>query len=112
MWRGLGLGRKETPLCRDRALVLRPLSAVRCIVVLYILSSTYPPRQGTKQSVMPCRADHPGEAAVGKSSLVCRFVQNDFNENTSPTIGAAFSTQSTSFSSLCSGMSGGRGKRK
>jgi hypothetical protein len=35
-----------------------------------------------------------GEAAVGKSSLVLRFVQNDFNENTSPTIGAAFLTQS------------------
>jgi hypothetical protein len=35
-----------------------------------------------------------GEAAVGKSSLVSRFVQNDFNENTSPTIGAAFLTQS------------------
>lgn len=34
-----------------------------------------------------------GEAAVGKSSLVLRFVQNDFNENTSPTIGAAFLTQ-------------------
>lgn len=34
-----------------------------------------------------------GEAAVGKSSLVLRFVQDDFNENTSPTIGAAFLTQ-------------------
>ena len=39
-------------------------------------------------------ARNPGEAAVGKSSLVLRFVQNDFNENTSPTIGAAFLTQS------------------
>lgn len=34
-----------------------------------------------------------GEAAVGKSSLVMRFCSNDFNENTSPTIGAAFLTQ-------------------
>ncbi|KAI5453170.1 Vacuolar protein sorting-associated protein 21 [Naganishia albida] len=34
-----------------------------------------------------------GEAAVGKSSLVLRFVSNDFNENNSPTIGAAFLTQ-------------------
>ncbi|WRT64358.1 uncharacterized protein IL334_001290 [Kwoniella shivajii] len=34
-----------------------------------------------------------GEAAVGKSSLVLRFCQGDFNENTSPTIGAAFLTQ-------------------
>jgi len=34
-----------------------------------------------------------GEAAVGKSSLVLRFVSNNFNENTSPTIGAAFLTQ-------------------
>ena len=31
-----------------------------------------------------------GEAAVGKSSLVLRFVSNDFQENKEPTIGAAF----------------------
>ncbi|CDU24466.1 probable VPS21-Rab5-like GTPase involved in vacuolar protein sorting [Sporisorium scitamineum] len=34
-----------------------------------------------------------GEAAVGKSSVVIRFVQNDFQENKEPTIGAAFLTQ-------------------
>ncbi|WVQ77046.1 hypothetical protein IAR50_006725 [Cryptococcus sp. DSM 104548] len=34
-----------------------------------------------------------GEAAVGKSSLVLRFCSGDFDENTSPTIGAAFLTQ-------------------
>ncbi|EST10133.1 Small GTPase superfamily [Kalmanozyma brasiliensis GHG001] len=34
-----------------------------------------------------------GEAAVGKSSVVLRFVQNDFQENKEPTIGAAFLTQ-------------------
>ena len=34
-----------------------------------------------------------GEAAVGKSSLVSRFVSNDFQENKEPTIGAAFLTQ-------------------
>ncbi|KAI6713166.1 hypothetical protein PZA11_005162 [Diplocarpon coronariae] len=34
-----------------------------------------------------------GEAAVGKSSLVLRFVNNDFQENKEPTIGAAFLTQ-------------------
>ncbi|CAH7687844.1 ras family-domain-containing protein [Phakopsora pachyrhizi] len=34
-----------------------------------------------------------GEAAVGKSSVVLRFVQNDFLENREPTIGAAFLTQ-------------------
>lgn len=32
-----------------------------------------------------------GEAAVGKSSCVMRFVQNDFQENKEPTIGAALS---------------------
>jgi Ras-related protein Rab-5C len=34
-----------------------------------------------------------GEAAVGKSSLVLRFVSDDFKENKEPTIGAAFLTQ-------------------
>ncbi|KAL9580041.1 MAG: hypothetical protein Q9212_004733 [Teloschistes hypoglaucus] len=34
-----------------------------------------------------------GEAAVGKSSLVLRFVNNHFQENKEPTIGAAFLTQ-------------------
>lgn len=34
-----------------------------------------------------------GEAAVGKSSLVVRFVNNEFQENKEPTIGAAFLTQ-------------------
>ncbi|MCJ1351498.1 MAG: hypothetical protein MMC33_001482 [Icmadophila ericetorum] len=37
-----------------------------------------------------------GEAAVGKSSLVLRFVNNDFQENKEPTIGAAFLTQKCS----------------
>lgn len=34
-----------------------------------------------------------GEAAVGKSSVVLRFVNNEFQENKEPTIGAAFLTQ-------------------
>ena len=34
-----------------------------------------------------------GEAAVGKSSVVLRFVSNEFAENKQPTIGAAFLTQ-------------------
>ncbi|KAJ2079702.1 Vacuolar protein sorting-associated protein 21 [Coemansia sp. RSA 988] len=34
-----------------------------------------------------------GEAAVGKSSLVLRFVNDEFRENKEPTIGAAFLTQ-------------------
>ncbi|KAG0181478.1 hypothetical protein DFQ28_011265 [Apophysomyces sp. BC1034] len=34
-----------------------------------------------------------GEAAVGKSSLVVRFVSRDYIENREPTIGAAFLTQ-------------------
>lgn len=33
-----------------------------------------------------------GEAAVGKSSLVLRFVNNDFQENKEPTIGGEFTT--------------------
>ncbi|AOW03707.1 ras family-domain-containing protein [Yarrowia lipolytica] len=38
-----------------------------------------------------------GEAAVGKSSLVLRFVSNEFQENKEPTIGAAFLTQKCNF---------------
>jgi len=34
-----------------------------------------------------------GEAAVGKSSLVLRFVNDEYQENREPTIGAAFLTQ-------------------
>jgi len=34
-----------------------------------------------------------GEAAVGKSSVVARFVSNEFQPNKEPTIGAAFLTQ-------------------
>ncbi|KAJ2679163.1 Vacuolar protein sorting-associated protein 21 [Coemansia spiralis] len=34
-----------------------------------------------------------GDAAVGKSSLVLRFVNDEFQENKEPTIGAAFLTQ-------------------
>jgi len=34
-----------------------------------------------------------GEAAVGKSSVVLRFVNNEFQANKEPTIGAAFLTQ-------------------
>ncbi|PVU85568.1 hypothetical protein BB559_004576 [Furculomyces boomerangus] len=34
-----------------------------------------------------------GEAAVGKSSLALRYVNNEFHENKEPTIGAAFLTQ-------------------
>lgn len=36
-----------------------------------------------------------GEAAVGKSSVVLRFVSNEFAENKEPTIGAAFLTVSS-----------------
>jgi small GTP-binding protein len=34
-----------------------------------------------------------GESSVGKSSIVLRFVRGDFVENSLPTVGAAFLTQ-------------------
>jgi len=34
-----------------------------------------------------------GESAVGKSSIVLRFVNNEYQDNKEPTIGAAFLTQ-------------------
>lgn len=46
-----------------------------------------PPKQTSLKLVLL------GEAAVGKSSLVLRFVSNDFQSNKEPTIGAAFLTQ-------------------
>lgn len=48
--------------------------------------------------------DNIGEAAVGKSSLVLRFTSGDFDENTSPTIGAAFLTQSEFGNAMCTEM--------
>ncbi len=35
-----------------------------------------------------------GDASVGKSSIVTRFVNNRFSQNAEATVGAAFSTQS------------------
>lgn len=56
------------------------------------------PSPGTASQQQPQQTAHCklvllGEAAVGKSSLVLRFVSNDFQENKEPTIGAAFLTQ-------------------
>ncbi|GAC72854.1 GTPase Rab5/YPT51 [Moesziomyces antarcticus T-34] len=54
---------------------------------------TYPSAKHTACMIRSaCPADATGEAAVGKSSVVLRFVQNDFQENKEPTIGAAFLT--------------------
>jgi Ras-related protein Rab-5C len=39
-----------------------------------------------------------GEAAVGKSSLVTRFVNNDFQEHREPTIGGILFTHNSCFS--------------
>jgi hypothetical protein len=48
-----------------------------------------------------------GEAAVGKSSLVMRFVNNEFQENKEPTIGGTF-VYSSLHSQLAYAVSGGR----
>lgn len=42
-----------------------------------------------------------GEAAVGKSSVVLRFVSNEYQENKEPTIGAAFLTVSYECPGVC-----------
>ncbi|GAA5857086.1 hypothetical protein JCM8547_007950 [Rhodosporidiobolus lusitaniae] len=54
--------------------------------------------QPTEQQAPPARPVQVklvllGESAVGKSSVVLRFCQNDFQPNKEPTIGAAFLTQ-------------------
>ncbi|XP_025889635.1 ras-related protein Rab-31 isoform X5 [Nothoprocta perdicaria] len=46
--------------------------------------------KGAKQSSR-CRATK--DTGVGKSSIVCRFVQDHFDHNISPTIGASFMTK-------------------
>ncbi|KAJ3127202.1 Ras- protein Rab-5A [Nowakowskiella sp. JEL0407] len=51
------------------------------------------PTPGTQQKPIQVKLVLLGEAAVGKSSLVLRFVNNEFQENKEPTIGAAFLTQ-------------------
>ncbi|CAG8494613.1 14036_t:CDS:2, partial [Acaulospora colombiana] len=65
------------------------------------LTSESPARAGGDNGTTPSANLKPvqvklvllGEAAVGKSSLVLRFVNNEFQENKEPTIGAAFLTQ-------------------
>ncbi|KAJ3361541.1 hypothetical protein GGF31_002218 [Allomyces arbusculus] len=52
------------------------------------MSAPQPPAAGTPVQVKLVLL-----AAVGKSSLVLRFVRNEFQENREPTIGAAFLTQ-------------------
>ncbi|KAJ7225715.1 GTP-binding protein ypt5 [Mycena pura] len=52
--------------------------------------AVYRVRTTFSTSVLICTA---GEAAVGKSSVVLRFVSNEFQANKEPTIGAAFLTQ-------------------
>ncbi|KAJ1671876.1 Vacuolar protein sorting-associated protein 21, partial [Spiromyces aspiralis] len=42
-----------------------------------------------------------GEAAVGKSSLVLRFVNDEFEENKQPTIGAAFLKRKINVGDVC-----------
>ncbi|KAJ2004324.1 Vacuolar protein sorting-associated protein 21 [Coemansia thaxteri] len=64
-------------------------------------SSARAPGAANRSTQSPAAAAKPiqikvvllGEAAVGKSSLVLRFVNDEFQENKEPTIGAAFLTQ-------------------
>ncbi|XP_021565348.1 ras-related protein Rab-31 [Carlito syrichta] len=44
-------------------------------------------------SQVPCCPLNTGDTGVGKSSIVCRFVQDHFDHNISPTIGASFMTK-------------------
>jgi len=57
------------------------------------MSAQQPQQQAPSIRTSHCKLVLLGEAAVGKSSLVLRFVSNDFQENKEPTIGAAFLTQ-------------------
>lgn len=59
------------------------------------ISTTNPatPKPASGQKEIQIKLVLLGEAAVGKSSLVLRFVSNEFQENREPTIGAAFLTQ-------------------
>ncbi|KAJ2547386.1 Vacuolar protein sorting-associated protein 21 [Coemansia sp. RSA 1933] len=55
-------------------------------------ASTHSPRAASAKPIQ-IKVVLLGDAAVGKSSLVLRFVNNEFQENKEPTIGAAFLTQ-------------------
>lgn len=61
--------------------------------------STSPPAQPATSATSADRRPVPvklvllGESAVGKSSLVIRFVNREYSDNREPTIGAAFLTQ-------------------
>ncbi|GAA5807377.1 hypothetical protein MFLAVUS_000737 [Mucor flavus] len=55
-------------------------------------TDTTPPTSSDRRPV-PVKLVLLGESAVGKSSLVIRFVNREYAENREPTIGAAFLTQ-------------------
>ncbi|KAI8885139.1 ras-domain-containing protein [Backusella circina FSU 941] len=60
------------------------------------MSSTPPQNTAapaTSSKALPVKLVLLGESAVGKSSLVIRFVNREYVENREPTIGAAFLTQ-------------------
>ncbi|GAA5797608.1 hypothetical protein HPULCUR_002998 [Helicostylum pulchrum] len=52
-----------------------------------------PPPTSSDRRPVPVKLVLLGESAVGKSSLVIRFVNREYAENREPTIGAAFLTQ-------------------
>lgn len=54
-----------------------------------------PPAPEVNMKPIPTKLVLLGESAVGKTSIVHRFVQDEFQENREPTIGAAFLTVST-----------------
>lgn len=72
------------------------MQAQPLLVSLSSPSPLHPSRQPATMSNNPTQIQTKlvllGEAAVGKSSVVLRFVSNEFQENKEPTIGAAFLT--------------------
>ncbi|KAI7865609.1 ras family-domain-containing protein [Spinellus fusiger] len=73
---------------------ITPLPAVAAITTIHgVTTSTAPSSTSAHMAPVPVKLVLLGEAAVGKTSLVARYVQGDYTENRESSIGVAYMSQ-------------------
>lgn len=68
-------------------------AAGQCGAAAAALGDAERPGPGQMMAIRELKVCLLGDTGVGKSSIVCRFVQDHFDHNISPTIGASFMTK-------------------